>query len=223
VLVVAVLSAALLALFVARARRNQPLCPSTAFTDDIAIVPNALTLSEISALRAELTLLEHTGHVQHNVQIQNRLVVPAPPGSYAAQLFGSRSFLDRLSQWLGEDSLRLATIVPVEYRVYMHGGAMKPHRDVVLSTPPQYEVVLTLDNDSDSLFVWTPNEAAPVKRAVQTAANTLVAVRAGGVVHEVTPVTRGTRTIIKIAVIPQRANPMFAPHPLVTNSIPIRR
>jgi hypothetical protein len=40
--------------------------------------------------------------------------------------------------------------VPVEYRVYPEGSAMDWHQDVALYKTPQYELVFTLENTSDS-------------------------------------------------------------------------
>jgi len=62
---------------------------------------------------------------------------------------------------------------------------------------PQYELVYTVDNTSDSETQWL-TESGDL-RAEVTLPNSLIALRAEGLEHRVTPSKRGERTIIKFA------------------------
>ena len=85
---------------------------------------------------------------------------------------------------------------PLEFRSYPVGAHMAWHRDEVLFAVPQLELVLTLRNASDSCTEWIDGAGQLVRTA--TEANSLLAVRAGGALHRVTPVRRGERDIVKV-------------------------
>jgi len=90
------------------------------------------------------------------------------------------------------------SVHPVELRSYRRGAEMAWHRDDQLYTEPQCELVLCLENDSDSRTEWI--DAQGVHLSEQTRPNTALLVRAGedGVAHRVTPLRRGERTILKM-------------------------
>ena len=92
--------------------------------------------------------------------------------------------------------------IPVEYRKYQVGcGGMKWHRDTSL-IGRQYECVYTVENTSDSMTVrrdWLGNE-----HAVWAEPNSLMVVQAGGVMHGVSPVTIGERSIVKFVFCDQQ-------------------
>ena len=74
------------------------------------------------------------------------------------------------------------------------------HRDLVLAAPPQTEHVLTLRNSSDAATCFErPGLLGSFlpPRCRESAPNSLLSVRAGGVRHAVLPGTRGSRTIVK--------------------------
>ena len=63
--------------------------------------------------------------------------------------------LHRLIERVTGKTCELATKVPVEIRVYERPGAgMAWHVDDVLYDPPQVEIVLTLENNSDCKTMW---------------------------------------------------------------------
>lgn len=110
-----------------------------------------------------------------------------------------KRFISRLHNIIGRGSLVLnETSAAPEYRIYEKNGEMKWHRDTILSSPPQYEVVITLYNDSDSQFLWKHEGKKDVNRQ-DTNTNNITIVRAGGIEHAVSPVSRGKRVIIKAA------------------------
>ena len=87
-------------------------------------------------------------------------------------------------------AIYLANKFPIEYRKYVPGSFMKKHIDTLIYKIPQYECVLTLSNTTDSV---TNMDGTPIKAAP----NSLMIVKALGVEHEVTQVTRGERKFLK--------------------------
>lgn len=94
--------------------------------------------------------------------------------------------------------------VPPEHRVYYTGSrGMDWHRDqrVLPAGVDYYECVLTLFNDSDSVFEYKDRWGL-FTHTIRPTANTLVMLRPEGVKHRVTPVTVGNREILKFVVVP---------------------
>lgn len=88
--------------------------------------------------------------------------------------------------------------IPIEYRRYPLGSGMHWHADKkMLSDQRQYECVIVVENSSDSVIVV---EQRLYQYRIATEANSLFLVQAQGVKHMVTPVTRGTRSILKFAL-----------------------
>jgi len=85
----------------------------------------------------------------------------------------------------------LAKNFPIEYRKYRIGSFMKKHRDTMVYKIPQYECVLTLYNSSDSYTIIND------MTKISTRENSLLIVKANGVLHEVSPIQRGERKILK--------------------------
>lgn len=86
---------------------------------------------------------------------------------------------------------------PIEYREYPNGSSgMRWHQDVSLFSPDCLEVVLTLENNSDSKFQWKENNKI---KEIKPKRNTLVIVKPQTVFHRVTPV-KGNRKILKFIV-----------------------
>ena len=56
-----------------------------------------------------------------------------------------------LTECVNIDSLMLSDDVPLEYRVYTKGSFMDWHKDDLLFDTPQYELVYTISNTSDSM------------------------------------------------------------------------
>lgn len=84
--------------------------------------------------------------------------------------------------------------VPIEYRVYGEGSSMDWHRDTALYRDPQYEMVYTVDNTTDSYTEWSDGIRT---HKIYTKPNSLLVVRAKGARHRVSPVHWGERSILK--------------------------
>lgn len=87
---------------------------------------------------------------------------------------------------------------PIEYRKYFNGSQGIPwHVDTSLFKPDAFEIVLTIENSSDSLFEWMEGN---IKKSISPKPNDLVIVRPTSVIHRVTPVNTGERIILKFII-----------------------
>ena len=85
---------------------------------------------------------------------------------------------------------------PIEYRIYpTKSPGMRCHTDTLLYDLPQYEVVLTINNTSDSYTTWYSYNNKEYK--IYTKPNSLLLVKAKGNRHCVSPINKGNRSIIK--------------------------
>ena len=86
---------------------------------------------------------------------------------------------------------------PIEYRIYpKNSKGMNLHSDTLLYDLPQYEAIYTIHNHSDSLTKW--EDENNTEYSVWTKPNSMLIVKAAGLRHMVTPVTTGTRSILKL-------------------------
>jgi hypothetical protein len=116
-------------------------------------------------------------------------------------LFYGSDSLFSLSKMIGKNIDPLWK-VPIEHRYYTKSKGMKWHKDTLLSDPPQYELVYTVTNTSDSHTEYIDHWG--LKHRIWTEPNSIMMVRAHGYIHHVTPVNKGNRSILKIAYIPKK-------------------
>jgi hypothetical protein len=162
-------------------------------------VPQFLSQSDHRHLLAELSNMPLVD--ENNLMAPGRLRTFIQPSTRTHQIFTSPQLTEYFTRVFSTPlepaalpSTRRIT-VPIEYRKYkVGGGGMKWHRDMSL-IGQQYECVYTLTNTSDSYTVsrdWLGNQYP-----VWAEPNSLIVVRAKGVMHGVTPVTTGERSIVK--------------------------
>ena len=88
------------------------------------------------------------------------------------------------------------TSYPIEYRKYFTGSqGIKWHKDKSLFTKPQYELVLTIENSSDSKTMWKDKNNK--LHSIKTKPNSIIMVKAHDIEHKVTKINNGERFIIK--------------------------
>ena len=134
----------------------------------------------------------------------NRMGAAVCPNSATIQIFQSGSLTTLVQSIMGHD-YRLSTRVPVELRTYEKVGAgMQWHVDDVLYDPPQLEVVWTMENNSDCQTMW--RDAASMMQTVETDANSVILLTAGGVPHCVSSLKHGRRVIVKCVYHKEGAN-----------------
>ena len=111
----------------------------------------------------------------------------------------NNEFIDKIRTLCGNQKLEPCLDIPIEYRKYTIGSYMDWHTDVkMLPDQLQYECVITLTNTSDSKTI-SNNWLGLSKTSIVTEPNSVLIVRANGVKHCVTKITKGSRTILKLA------------------------
>jgi len=140
---------------------------------------------------------------EKRVCANSRLGVMVPVDNFIHKIINSDYCANRLRDLvLSPDDLERSKLqpsdVPVEYRIYPFGGSMDWHRDVALYTEPQFEIVCTIKNSSDSRTEWK-DPITGRRRGIRSEPNSVLIVQADSVVHRVTPITKGERSIVKFA------------------------
>ena len=144
---------------------------------------------------------------EKRVCANSRLGVMVPEEDVVHQMCCSEFAAEKLRELVLSDKEKLdakkrnalkPSDVPVEYRIYPFGGSMDWHRDVALYTEPQFEIVCTIHNSSDSRTEWKDVDTGR-RRGIRSEPNSVLIVQADSVVHRVTPITKGERSIVKFA------------------------
>jgi len=162
-----------------------------------------LTSSEISAVRNEITSFMKNLHSEESSIAQNRMGTSLPTDSQTVNILSSGSLCQLVQKVMADSTMKLSSNLPVELRTYQKSGAaMAWHIDDVLYDPPQVEVVLTLENNSDCTTMWKNDERLV---SVETDPNSALILRAGGPPHCVTSLKRGSRLILKCAYVSEGA------------------
>ena len=110
-------------------------------------------------------------------------------------IFYSEKYINKIKNVINENIKK--SDFPIEFRIYPEGSSgMKCHKDTLLYDKPQYEMVYTIENKSDSYtnrysyFGWN--------NKIYTKPNSLIIVKAQGNIHCVSPVNKGFRKILKL-------------------------
>jgi len=101
-----------------------------------------------------------------------------------------KKYENKIRNLTNNQNIYLANNFPIEYRKYLPGSFMIKHRDTMIYKIPQYECILTLTNTTDSV---TDMDGEQIK----SKPNSLIIVRANGIEHHVTKVSKGERKFIK--------------------------
>ncbi|CAM9345667.1 unnamed protein product [Discosporangium mesarthrocarpum] len=163
-------------------------------------LPRFLDYLEAMAVAQEAPALIRRATKEHGSIARGRLVAEVPKESNIHRIFTGDQVKAALKSVAGEEEM-FASGLPVELRLYPRWSRMGWHYDDVLFARPQYEVIYTLENTSDSLTEWEDKSGA--RHAVSTEPNSLLVVKAGGPCrHRVTCVWQGRRVVIKAAMTP---------------------
>ena len=110
-------------------------------------------------------------------------------------IFYSEKYINKIKNVINENIKR--SNFPIEFRIYPEGSSgMKCHKDTLLYDKPQYEMVYTIENESDSYTNWYSYFGWNNK--IYTKPNSLIIVKAQGNIHCVSPVNKGFRKILKL-------------------------
>lgn len=115
------------------------------------------------------------------------------------QIYKNKTFIDFINKIKNKNHIFKSTpSFPIEYRKYFKGSnGMEWHKDTSLFIPDGFEIVLTLTNNSDSMFQYIENNRL---HTIYPKPNTLVIVRPNSVPHRVTKITSGERTFLKFVI-----------------------
>ena len=150
----------------------------------------------------ECAKLRESVTAENRACARHRLGVMVPTDNFVHEACVASSVAERLGTLLlGEENEvdLVAGDVPVEFRIYPVGGSMDWHKDVALYSKPQFEIVFTVTNTSDSTTEWE-DERTGMRYGGWTEPNSVIVVRADGAPHRVTAVTRGERSIVKFVL-----------------------
>lgn len=165
---------------------------------------SVLCREELSAIQGDLHAAISQLHQEASSIAQYRLGASLAKNSDTVRILNDGSLCNLVRRVTGDDTMVLASHLPVQVRSYEKFGAnMAWHEDDVLYDPPQVEAVLTLENTSDCVTMW--KEGEQVVHSKETDPNSVLLLQAGGPLHCVTSLKRGRRIIIKCAYVSSTA------------------
>lgn len=177
----------------------------------VVLIPNALPPSIALQVARECRALRPKLAPELNCIASGRLGCYLSARSATHAALSDKELAERLTRKLRSALPLSASEFPMELRHYPSGSSMPWHSDEALYGPqPQWELIYTVDNDSDSETEW--RDAQGRLHGAWTPPGSLLCVRAEGWQHRVTPVRRGSRLIVKLAYAPEGAAklPSFA-------------
>ena len=165
------------------------------FLTKVLFFTDVLLPEEYDTLVQECDVLKPYLTEENSSQAKRKTIV-MDADSYANIIFYSDAFMKYLHSLLGFQ-VKPSSNLPIEFRMYETGGNMDWHRDAVHNDKPcpQIEMVFTLENTSDSKTLWKGDAI----HEIVSQPNSIIITQGNGAFHKVTPVTRGYRTIIKVA------------------------
>lgn len=162
----------------------------------VVYVPNFLHKDDFKTVQQECSKLRPMLKREHDCIAINRWGCYLPSQTETVAILSSREVAEVLTQRLKSKWPLYASDFPMELRNYPRGASMPWHKDEQMYASPQWELIYTITNDSDSKTEWVDDEG--VLHSEWTEPNSLVAVLAEGWEHQVTAVTKGSRSIIKL-------------------------
>mmetsp|Transcript_46233 Transcript_46233/g.77065 ORF Transcript_46233/g.77065 Transcript_46233/m.77065 type:complete len:261 (-) Transcript_46233:60-842(-) len=152
-----------------------------------------LTPQQLQTMQSTLQKYRPKLKKDHSFAIKRKsCMVPVTSAAYA--LWTGKEMTERLQSLLQPEVL--PGDFPMELRLYSIGAAMGWHVDDLMYEEPQYELVFTIDNTSDSFTKF--RDHAGTLHSIWAQPNSLLVIRAAGVRHRVTAVGEGERSIIKL-------------------------
>ena len=110
-------------------------------------------------------------------------------------IFYSNEMINKINKIINNEIIK--SDFPIEYRIYPEGSkGMHCHKDTLLYNKPQYEVVFTIENESDSYTNWYTYLG--FNNIIYTKPNSIIIVKAQENTHCVSPINKGYRTILKL-------------------------
>jgi len=156
--------------------------------DEVYYIDNFLTNEEYNYIK------NYTRSIKNLKSEKFRLIKPILENKIN-NIFYSEKYINKIKEIINEDIKK--SDFPIEFRVYPSGSeGMKCHKDTLLYEKPQYEMVYTIENESDSYTNWYSYLGWNNK--IYTKPNSLIIVKAQENIHCVSPINNGYRTILKL-------------------------
>ena len=155
--------------------------------DEVYYIDNFLT-------NEEYNYIKNTRSIKNLKSEKFRLIKPILENKIN-NIFYSEKYINKIKEIINEDIKK--SDFPIEFRVYPTGSeGMKCHKDTLLYEKPQYEMVYTIENESDSYTNWY--SYLGWNNIIYTKPNSLIIVKAQENIHCVSPINKGYRTILKL-------------------------
>ena len=156
--------------------------------DEVYYIDNFLTTEEYNYIK------NYTRSIKNLKSEKFRLIKPILENKIN-NIFYSEKYINKIKEIINEDIKK--SDFPIEFRVYPTGSeGMKCHKDTLLYEKPQYEMVYTIENESDSYTNWY--SYLGWNNIIYTKPNSLIIVKAQENIHCVSPINKGYRTILKL-------------------------
>ena len=156
--------------------------------DEVYYIDNFLTNEEYNYIK------NYTRSIKNLKSEKFRLIKPILENKIN-NIFYSEKYINKIKEIINEDIKK--SDFPIEFRVYPTGSeGMKCHKDTLLYEKPQYEMVYTIENESDSYTNWYSYLGWNNK--IYSESNSLIIVKANENIHCVSPVREGFRSILKL-------------------------
>ena len=157
-------------------------------SDEVYYIENFLTNEEYNYIK------NYTKSIKNLKSEKFRLIKPILDNKIN-NIFYSEKYINKINNIINSNIKK--SDFPIEFRVYPTGSqGMKCHKDTLLYEKPQYEMVYTIENESDSYTNWYSYLGWNNK--IYTKPNSLIIVKAQENIHCVSPINKGYRTILKL-------------------------
>jgi hypothetical protein len=176
--------------------RNKTRKTSVNFNKEAVYLENLYDKKTFSIISDYCAKIKDSDMVLDPKKVHGRGMYEFKPNDPILKTICNKTLIQAVRRVAGNYKLRPCFEIPIEYRKYFMGSHMNWHRDTqMLPDQLQYECVITIENTADSKTLIEQNTGV---KELQTAPNSILIVRANGVKHKVTKLTKGTRTIIKL-------------------------
>ena len=156
--------------------------------DEVYYIDNFLTNEEYNYIK------NYTRSIKNLKSEKFRLIKPILENKIN-NIFYSEKYINKIKEIINEDIKK--SDFPIEFRVYPTGSeGMKCHKDTLLYEKPQYEMVYTIENESDSYTNWYSYLGWNNK--IYSESNSLIIVKANENIHCVSPVREGFKSFLKL-------------------------
>ena len=157
-------------------------------SDEVYYIENFLTNEEYNYIK------NYTKSIKNLKSEKFRLIKPILDNKIN-NIFYSEKYINKINNIINSNIKK--SDFPIEFRVYPTGSqGMKCHKDTLLYEKPQYEMVYTIENESDSYTNWYSYLGWNNK--IYTKPNSLIIVKAQENIHCVSSINEGYRTILKL-------------------------